>query len=79
MALRAHLAFKYRVPEDQAADFLQGFVVERILKKGLLALADPARGKFHRFLYEDTRALMLFKGKIQSNYEARLDQDSGLV
>jgi len=47
--LLAHLWSK-RLAEADAADYLQGFVVDKVLKAGLLARADPHRGRFRTFL-----------------------------
>ena len=49
-ALLVHLGFKFRLNKDQAQDLLQSFVAEKILEKELLALANPARGRFRTFL-----------------------------
>lgn len=49
-ALRAHLVDYKRVPLDRAEDLLQGFVADKILQRGLLALADRRRGRFRTFL-----------------------------
>lgn len=49
-ALRAHLLVTRRLDAHAADDLLQGFVAERVLDRGLLAKADPARGRFRAFL-----------------------------
>src|SRR5262245_8754891 len=48
--LRVHLIYRKKVPPDRAEDLLQGFVQEKILERNLLAVADPAKGKFRTFL-----------------------------
>lgn len=49
-ALRAFLMAEFRVDESQAEDLLQGFVLEKVIKAGVLARADRGRGKFRTFL-----------------------------
>jgi DNA-directed RNA polymerase specialized sigma24 family protein len=48
--LKAHVVMQYRVSEDQAADWLQSFVLKKVLEKNLIAHADQNRGKFRSFL-----------------------------
>jgi RNA polymerase sigma-70 factor (ECF subfamily) len=48
--LKVHLASQYRVPEDQASDWLQSFVLKKVLERDLIAQADRNRGKFRTFL-----------------------------
>ena len=49
-ALKAFLAAQFRVDDQQAEDLLQSFVLEKVLKVGVLARADRERGKFRTFL-----------------------------
>lgn len=49
-ALRAHLTIDKKLPVDRAEDLLQGFVADKVVEQNLVALADPARGKFRSFL-----------------------------
>jgi RNA polymerase sigma-70 factor (ECF subfamily) len=49
-ALKAHLIHKYRLSDPDAADVLQSFTAEKILKSNLLSFADVARGRFRTFL-----------------------------
>jgi RNA polymerase sigma-70 factor (ECF subfamily) len=49
-ALRTHLISTMRIDLHRAEDLLQGFLAEKVLEKNLIALADPARGKFRTFL-----------------------------
>jgi hypothetical protein len=48
--LQTHLAVKFRVNEDHAADWLQEFVCRKVLLGELLATASRARGRFRTFL-----------------------------
>ncbi|HNQ88837.1 MAG TPA: hypothetical protein PKM73_09505 [Verrucomicrobiota bacterium] len=48
--LLAHLCGTFRVGEDQAADWLQDFVHQKVLLANLLRCADRARGRFRTFL-----------------------------
>ncbi len=48
--LRAHLVFKFQVTEDQANDWLQGFLLTKVLLDNLLAHAAEAKGRFRTFL-----------------------------
>jgi hypothetical protein len=48
--LKSHLVNQFRVSEDQANDWLQGFVLEKMLEKNLIAEADSSRGRFRSFL-----------------------------
>ncbi len=48
--LKVHLAGQYRVTEDVAADWLQSFVLKKVLERDLIAQADRNRGKFRTFL-----------------------------
>ena len=49
-ALRAHLTIDKRIPAGQADDLLQGFIADKVVEQNLVALADPAKGKFRSFL-----------------------------
>lgn len=49
-ALRSHLVFRHRMTRDRADEMLQGFIAGKVLDDGLIAQADPARGKFRTFL-----------------------------
>lgn len=49
-ALRAFAAAEFRLDEPHAEDLVQSFVLEKVLKSGLLARADRRRGKFRTFL-----------------------------
>jgi DNA-directed RNA polymerase specialized sigma24 family protein len=48
--LKGHVAMQYRVPEEQAEDWVQSFVLKKVLEKDLIAQADQRRGKFRTFL-----------------------------
>ena len=48
--LRIYLRNRFRVSEDQASDWLQSFVLRKVLEKDLIAQADARRGKFRTFL-----------------------------
>lgn len=48
--LRAHLEFKFHLAREAAEDLLQGFVVQKVLVRGLLERSDRARGRFRTFL-----------------------------
>jgi DNA-directed RNA polymerase specialized sigma24 family protein len=62
--LLKHLRCRFRVPEQQAEEWLQAFIVQRVLEKHLLAKADRRRGRFRtflltaldRFVYDQLRA-----------------------
>lgn len=63
--LRTHLVSQFRVNEDQANDWLQSFVLEKVLEKNLIAEADSRRGRFRSFLL---RALNNFViGQLRKN------------
>lgn len=49
-ALKDFLISKFRVDQDYADDLVQGFVLEKMIKKQLIAQACRARGKFRTFL-----------------------------
>jgi DNA-directed RNA polymerase specialized sigma24 family protein len=49
-ALRAHLIWRRRVPEDRADDLIQSFVCDRMLEQNLIVQADHYRGSFRSFL-----------------------------
>jgi RNA polymerase sigma-70 factor (ECF subfamily) len=49
-ALRAFLMAQFRIDEQQAADLLQTFVLEKVIKGEVLAKAERQRGKFRTFL-----------------------------
>ncbi|MGD0768560.1 MAG: hypothetical protein ABSB42_10260 [Tepidisphaeraceae bacterium] len=49
-ALKYFLVCKLRVDEDTAAEITQGFVTDRIIEKGILGRADPARGRVRSFI-----------------------------
>jgi hypothetical protein len=48
--LLVHLRHKFRVSEDQARDWLQGFVEKKILGQRLLSLAKEEKGRFRAFV-----------------------------
>lgn len=48
--LRQHLPAKFHAPEDQARDWFQGFVEQKILCKRLLEKAREERGRFCTFV-----------------------------
>ena len=45
-ALRAHLVFKKRIDQERAEDLVQGFVTNKVIEQGLIARADPGKGRF---------------------------------
>jgi DNA-directed RNA polymerase specialized sigma24 family protein len=49
-ALKAFLIAQFRIDEHQAADLLQSFVLEKVIKAEVLARAERQRGKFRTFL-----------------------------
>jgi DNA-directed RNA polymerase specialized sigma24 family protein len=49
-AVRAYLTRVRRIPPDRADDVLQAFLTRKVIEEGLLARADPARGRFRAFL-----------------------------
>ena len=49
-ALRNYLVVQFRIDEHHANDFLQSFVLEKIISRGILAQADQERGRFRIFL-----------------------------
>jgi hypothetical protein len=49
-ALRAHLVVKKRIDRERAEDLLQGFVTKKVLEQGLIARADPDKGRFRALL-----------------------------
>ncbi len=48
--LKNHVAMQYRVTEEQADDWIQSFVLKKVLERDLIAQADQRRGKFRTFL-----------------------------
>jgi hypothetical protein len=49
-ALRAHLVLNKRIDQDRADDLLQGFITSKVLEQGLIARADPDKGRFRGLL-----------------------------
>lgn len=49
-ALQAHIEFKFNASREQAADWLQDFVCEKVLLGDLLKKASRDRGRFRTFL-----------------------------
>jgi hypothetical protein len=49
-ALRAHLVLKKRIDQERADDLLQGFITNKVLEQGLIARADPDKGRFRALL-----------------------------
>jgi hypothetical protein len=49
-ALRAHLVLKKRIDRERADDLLQGFITNKVLEQGLIACADPDKGRFRALL-----------------------------
>jgi hypothetical protein len=48
--LQCHLVGSMRIPADDAADLLQGFITDKIIAGRLLAAADRDRGRFRALL-----------------------------
>jgi len=48
--LKDFLTARFQLNNDQAEDFLQNFVLQKILNREIIARADPARGRFRSFL-----------------------------
>jgi hypothetical protein len=48
--LRAYLTVERRFPADQAEEFLQGFIADKVLEREILASASPDHGRFRTFL-----------------------------
>lgn len=48
--LQQHLVYKFQVSEEQAADWLQSFVLKKVLLKNIIAQAQTERGRFRNFL-----------------------------
>ncbi|MEO0514892.1 MAG: hypothetical protein AAF086_06305 [Planctomycetota bacterium] len=63
-AMVSHLVRRKRLQPEHAEDVVQGFIVEKVLEKGLVGKADADRGKFRtllltaldRYLVSDFRA-----------------------
>jgi RNA polymerase sigma-70 factor (ECF subfamily) len=49
-ALWAHLVYRKKEATDRADDVVQSFILQKVLQGSLLAVADPARGKFRTLL-----------------------------
>ncbi len=49
-ALRAHLILRRRIQPDQVDDFVQDFVLKKILQQNVVAKADIERGRFRSFI-----------------------------
>jgi DNA-directed RNA polymerase specialized sigma24 family protein len=49
-SLHEYLVKRYRISEDQAADWVQSFVLEKILRQNLIAKADGRRSLLRTFL-----------------------------
>jgi hypothetical protein len=49
-ALKAHLVLKKKIPPIEADDLIQGFISAKVLHGGLVASADPGKGKFRTIL-----------------------------
>jgi DNA-directed RNA polymerase specialized sigma24 family protein len=48
--LQDYLVKRFQITEDRAADWVQSFVVEKVLQHDLLRQADPHRSRFRTFL-----------------------------
>jgi len=49
-ALTIHLMTSWRMPKEQAQDYIQGFATDKVLRAQLLSRADRTRGRFRNFL-----------------------------
>lgn len=49
-ALLSYTRRQFRLPEEMARDYLHEFILSRVIRKNLLALADRTRGRFRSFL-----------------------------
>jgi DNA-directed RNA polymerase specialized sigma24 family protein len=49
-ALRAHLIIRRRIQPDRVEDFLQDFVMKKVLEQNVFSRADSDRGRFRSFL-----------------------------
>ncbi len=48
--LKEYLTARFRLSSHQAEDFLQNFVLQKIINREIIGRADPARGRFRSFL-----------------------------
>src|SRR5271165_5309360 len=48
--LQAHLEFKFRVDQEQSADWLQEFIRQKVLLGNVLTKVSRSRGRFRTFL-----------------------------
>jgi len=71
--LQAHLAYKFRVAQDQAADWLQAFIEKKVLMGEILMRADQERGKFRTFLLNSLDRFVLDQLR-HSNRQSRVPQ-----
>jgi RNA polymerase sigma-70 factor (ECF subfamily) len=51
-ALKSYLVAQFHLDPAQAEDVTQSFVLEKVLQRGVLALADRRRGRFRTFLLQ---------------------------
>lgn len=49
-ALRMHLLVDRRIPRDEAEDFLQGFVTDKVIQDQILSQASQERGRLRNYL-----------------------------
>lgn len=49
-ALLRYARLQFRLPPDRAQDCLHDFILDKVMRKGLLARADRERGRFRTFL-----------------------------
>jgi DNA-directed RNA polymerase specialized sigma24 family protein len=64
--LKEYLIRRYAVSEDQAADWLQSFVLEKVLLQDLIAHADHSRGRFRTFLLRSLQNFVIQQIRRQS-------------
>lgn len=77
--LRAYLRFQMHIDPRHVDDLLQDFVADRVLMRGLLAQADPQRGKFHIFLRMAVRSFVLDTWRRQQAAKRSPDRAVGLA
>jgi DNA-directed RNA polymerase specialized sigma24 family protein len=57
--LQAFVTARFRVPLERVEDWLQAFILEKVLERDLLAQARPDRGKFRSFLVKSLHNYIL--------------------
>lgn len=66
-ALRAHLVVRKHMDRERADDLVQGFIASKVLEQGLIARANPDKGRFRALLVTSLNNYVIDMYRHQAN------------